>query len=363
MPYRATQVSQDPLDYFMRHDEAEPHLRVSDVILRSNHSKKEVFARLIRMATNSQWSHSAFVSTVNDPSKGLENTFLIEAKTKGVLISSWRNEVMPYNTFTVGIKRPKLDWYRESPAEVARRDVHDPEDRHGIDFLRHVRDVALDQIHGLYDHKVVWELASLYVERVAQRHLGKLPQAAEGADKLAELFKKWDTQHSPDAHVMHFICSGLVQYSFFAALRFRLLQDLKRPEQRESALHNLRNMQHLLYREDPQRIMEQYVQRLVANEQELADPVPDDVQDLLKTALPADFHNSPDLEWRYIVLNGTVWQIDDAPTGYLPQSADEASVLAMIHPEHNPVDSDHDQPPEETEASEAQASSALQASS
>jgi hypothetical protein len=342
MPYRATLVSQNPLDFFMRHDEEGPRLRVSDVVLRINHSHTEVFAHLIRMATNSQWSHSALVYLVNDPPKGLENTFLIEVRPKGVIMTSWRNEVMPFKEFTVGIKRPKLDWYKETPAEKARRDPCDPEDTHGIGYLRHVRGIAMDQMHGLYDQKVVWELASLYVERVARRHLSKIPQVAEAANALADLFKKWDAKSEPQAHVMRFICSGLVQYSFFAALRFRLLQDLHNPEHREIALHNLRNMGHILYREDPEQIMSTYIQRILAGELDLADPVPDDVQDLLKTALPADFHNSPDLEWRYIILSGSVWQIEQAPEGYVARDEDEKHVLAMLSQEHHSADGEEE---------------------
>ncbi len=336
MTYRATLVSQDPLEYFMQHGEDGPRLHISDVLLRINHSHKELFAHLIRVATNSKWSHSALVYIVNDPPKGLENTFLIEAKTKGVILSSWRNEVMPFDQFTVGIMRPKLDWYVESAHDTDQRDSCNPENRHGIDYLQHVRSIAMDQIHGLYDHKIVWELASLYVERVARRHLSEIPQVAEAADALATFFKKWDAKGDPEAHVMRFVCSGLVQYSFFAALRFRILHDLQIPEYRENALHNLKNMQHVLYREDPDQVMSTYIQRLLAGELDLADPIPDDVRDLLKTATPADFNNSPDLEWRYIILKGHVWQIDEAPAGYIAQNKDEEGVLAMMHPEHRP---------------------------
>ncbi len=354
MSYRATLVSHDPLTYFMQQGEDGPRLHISDVLLRVNHSHTEVFAHLIRVATNSKWSHSSLVYMVNDPSNGLENTFLIEAKTKGVIIASWRNEVMPFKEFTVGIKRPKLDWYRESPYEKSRHDLHDPEDIHGIGYLRHVRGIAMDQIHGLYDHKVVWELAALYGERIAKRHLSKVPQVAEAADALATLFKKWDAKSDPQAHVIRFVCSGLVQYSFFAALRFHILRDLQSPESHEQALHNLRNMQHILYRNDPQRMLVTYIERILAGELQLADPVPDDVLDLLKTATPADFNNSPNLEWRYMILNGCVWQIDEAPEGYHAQNEDEENVLAMIHSEHhssNDGDDEHDENEQQAVAS------------
>jgi len=352
VPYRATKVSQDPLTYFMQQGEDGPHLRISDILLRINHSRKEVFAQLIRMATKSKWSHSALVYLVNDPLKGLENTFLVEARPKGVIMTSWRNEVMPYDEFTVGIKRPRLDWYRENSAEQARRKRDDPEDTHAIDYLRHVRGMALDQMHGLYDHKIVWELTSLYIERLARHRLSKIPQVAEAADKLAEFFKKWDMKSEPDAHIMHFICSGLVQYSFFAALRFRLLQDLKSADKRESALHNLQHMQHVLYREDPDGVMSTYIQQILAGKLDLADPLPEDVQDLLNTALPVDFHNSLDLEWRYIVLNGNVWQIDPAAADYVAQSEDERTVLEMIAPEQSPFEE-----PQTTSAAEQAAAS------
>ncbi|HEY0755233.1 MAG TPA: hypothetical protein VGD98_14835 [Ktedonobacteraceae bacterium] len=338
MSYRATNVSQDPLTYFMQQGEDGPRLRISDVLLRINHSRREVFAYFIRTATKSQWSHSALVYLVNDPPKGLENTFLVEARPKGVIMTSWRNEVMPYNTFTVGIKRPRLDWYQENPHEQASHKRGDPEDTHAIAYLRHVRGMAMDQMHGLFDHKVVWELAALYIERLARHRLSKVPQVAEAADKVAELFKQWDKNSEPGPHVMHFICSGLVQYSFFAALRFHLLQELQHPESREGALENLRNMGQILYREDPSGIMSSYIQRILAQKIDLAEPVPEDLQDLLKTALPADFHNSSRLEWRYIVLNGSVWQIDSAAEDYKAQSAEEETVLAMLQNEPDPLE-------------------------
>lgn len=341
MPYRATKVSEDPLAYFMQQGEDGPHVRISDIVLRINHSRKEIFAYLIRTATKSKWSHSALIYLINDPPKGLENTLLVEARPKGVIMTSWRNEVMPYREFTVGIKRPRLDWYQENPVEKVRHHPEDPEDTHAIEYLRHVRGIAMDQMHGLYDHKVVWELTSLYIERLARHRLSKIPQVAEAADKLAEFFKKWDRKSKPEAHVMRFICSGLVQYSFFAALRFRLLQDLQQPENREAALHNLRNMQHILYREDLDGVMLTYIQEILSGKRDLGDSVPDDLQDLLNTALPVDFHNSPDLEWRYMVLNGHVWQIEQAPVGYVARSEEEKAVLGMIQPEPNPFE---DQP-------------------
>ena len=332
--YRATYVSDNPLEYFQQKSDEGPRLRVADVILRVNHNPKEIFSRLIRFATNSEWSHSAILYLLNDPEKGFDNIFLVEALTTGVHVASWQNEVYPFKEFTVGIKRMPLDWYQETPYEQSQHDPRDPEDNHGIFYMRHVRGMALDQINQLYDHKVVYELTALYAERVAQRHLGALPGIADVAAAIANLFKKWDEDGDTSQNILHFICSGLVQYSYFAALRRRIINDLANPESREAALHNMNNMQRILLREDLEGVFDHYIQQLQSGTLKIADPVPDDVLNLLKASTPADFNNNTSLEWKYIIREGMVWQIDETQEGYQPQDEDEAAVLALLQPEH-----------------------------
>jgi hypothetical protein len=333
MASRATCVCQEPLDYFLQTGDEGPHLRVSDVILRCNHNPREILSHFIRLASNSKWSHSALVYLLNDPPKGFNNTFLVEAMMTGIRMASWRNEVVPYEQFTVGIKRPRLEWYIETPYEISKHDSHDPEDEHGIGFLRHVRGIAIDQINGLYDHKAVYELTALYVERVARRRLSRIPQVAEAAETVARLFRKWDESDTSRTTILRFMCSGLIQYSFFEALRRRLINDFAIPEHRDAALSNLSNMQRIMFREDPEGAVPEYVHLAQSGKLDIADPVPYQVLNLLKTSLPADFNNSCHLEWRYVIQEGIVWKIDEVADGYLPQSKDEEEVLAMLNRE------------------------------
>jgi hypothetical protein len=340
MPYRATKVAEDPLQYFLQlcrdriHHVHRPYLRVSDVVLRENKDPKEVFAHMIRIATASKWSHSALLYLTSDPDKGYNNIFLVEAKTKGIHIASWRNEVVPFNEFTVGIKRPRLDWYVETPYEMAHHDPDNPEDMHGIGYLRHVRGIAVDQLNGLYDHKTVYELTALYLKRIAKRHLRAVPQVAEATDAVANLFKKWDESETSANNVLRFVCSGLVQYSFFEALRRRIMKAIDVPESRDAAISNLNNMQRVIFREDPDGIIPCYIEQVRSGKLDIHDPAPEDVLDLLKTATPADFNNSPDLEWLYVILKGVVWQINEAPEDYKAQSEEEQEVLELLEPEH-----------------------------
>ena len=67
---------------------------------------------------------------------------------------------------------------------------------------------------------------------------------------------------------------------------------------------------------------------------DIADPAPEYIMDLLKTATPADFNNSEHLQWNYVIRQGVVWKIDVAPADFQPQSQDEADIIAMLAEEH-----------------------------
>lgn len=330
MAYRATLVSHEPLDYFMKWQDDVSRLRIADVVLRVNKDPKKLFPHLIRLATQSQWSHSALLYLISDPYKGYENTFLVDAMTSGIRVESWRKEVLPYKRFTVGIKRPCLDWYIETPQEQVEHDRDDLEDTKGIAYLRHVRGIAFDQIDGLYDHKVVAELSARYMDRILKSRLPGSSILAEGADKVADLFKKWDANSSNRQNVLRFICSGLVQYAFFEALRIRLLHDFDISSHQEAAKNNLQNMARVIFRDDPEQVIPRYIQKVQSGQFKLSDPPPDDVLDLLKTALPADFNSSANLEWRYVALKGVVWKIDAASDDYTPASEEESEVLELL---------------------------------
>ncbi|MDQ6659808.1 MAG: hypothetical protein M3Z24_02440, partial [Chloroflexota bacterium] len=295
---------------------------------------RDVFADFIRIATHSKWSHSALIYLLADPYRGYNNTYLVEARTNGVQLKSLRNEAEPLKQFTVGIKRPRLDWYIETPCEKAHHDPNNLEDVHGIGYLRHVRGIGIDQINGLYDKKTVYEISALYAERVSKRHLSKVPQVADAADAVADFFKNWDAKEASRQGDQRFICSGLIQYSFFQALRIRIINDLAIPECREAGMSNLRNLSRIIYREDPEGVIPRYISQVQSGEIDLAGPVPDDVMDLIKTGLPSDFNNSPDLEWKYIILDGGVWQIEGVEGDYEPESEEEKAVLSMMKAEH-----------------------------
>jgi len=329
MAFRATQVASNPLDYFLQADAEYQRLRVSDILLRTSLNPREIFTQLIRFATKSHWSHAALLYLLSDPPQGFDNTFFVEAWTTGIRLASLRNEMEPPEQFNIGIRRLPLDWYVETPQEQAAHVTSDPEDTHGIAFLRHVRGMAVDQINGLYSHNVINELAALYLERIFKRY--HVPLVSSVANDFARLFEHWDESPESTQTVMHFICSGLVQYSYFAALRRRIINAMDTA--RDVAMSNLSNMQRI-FCPDPEGIIPDYIQQVQTGKLTLSDAVPAPVLNFLKTTTPADFNNSTNLIWRYIIIKGVVWQIEDAPDTYVPQHDDEKNVLAILVPEH-----------------------------
>ncbi|TMC92807.1 MAG: hypothetical protein E6J11_18445 [Chloroflexi bacterium] len=331
--FRATRVGSDPLTYVPQDNSPGPFLRITDVILRINNDPKEIFAQLIRMATGGIWSHSALLCSLGDPPSWSKETFLIESRPQRTLLKSWRDEVVPFDLFTVGIKRPRMDWYVETPEEALRHDPADPEDGPGIDYLRHVCGIAVDQLNGLYDYKAVVELAVLNLERLAKMQLevdlqtvdmgvwrpgalphvvhattatadfiklweamdraGHLEQVArtrlgvvpyvsdraaaiagffktwEGVPDIVDFFNQWREANYSASSVMRFICSGLIQYSFFETLRRRIMKDLAIPAHRDVAMRNLGNMQRVIFRDDPEGLIPTYVQQVQSGKREV----------------------------------------------------------------------------------------------
>src|SRR5581483_8886444 len=123
-------------------------------------------------------------------------------------------------------------------------------------YLRHVRGLALDQINGLYDKTAIHELAGLYAERFATRYMSKIPHIADALGKVVERMEIKDGTDVPEA-VLHFICSGLVQYSFVEALRRRIARAFSQPDGHTAGESNLEHLSCVLFCDDPDGLVAQ----------------------------------------------------------------------------------------------------------
>jgi hypothetical protein len=339
MGLRAIRVADNEADYFRQKSDAGPFLRTGDILLRYSPGHRHIFTDFIRLATQSKWSHSALIYLEPDPNGEYEQICIVDSTPEtGTRSIGLAQEIQPLRKHIEGVKQLRLDWYVETPQEAAERAGSDA-DVHGITYLRKVRDVALAQVHSLYDHKTIWELTALYFERMAKHRLGFMPQVADMLGAVEKLLEKWDEASSEKHHWLQFICSGVVQYSFFEALRQHILANLDIPANRQAALSNLNHLQHVVFCDDPDGYIADYIREVQTGKRDLAEGVPEKVLNVLRTATPADFNNSPRLQWRYIVNKRQVWQIYEATEHEeaAPQSKEEREILALMKPDTGPL--------------------------
>jgi hypothetical protein len=231
-------------------------LQRADVVL--CRGKKSLFSRLIRWATRSHFSHAAIVFLVPDRDQGFDKVFLIESVLNGVDLTDLRHYVIDHaRDYDVVIKRLEAPWFTD-------------------EHKRLVRGIMLDFIKAEYDFRTIWTIAVSILKQLVfgfrTRMLG-----------LEETLKRTYAQHR--LAPAQFICSGFVQYGFYAAID-RLIARGELPDscRRE-----------VLFRPDLK--------------------LPPSLTQLLATT-PEDIAQAPQLAWKYVIRDGMVHPVADRAEAY-----------------------------------------------
>ena len=140
---------------------------------------------VIRWATNSPFSHSALIFTGPQFEDGYSNTFVIEAGTGGVDLTSFRDYITDRSSF-VAIKRFRKEWFDEQ-------------------MQSRVRGLLLDKIKARYDY---WAIADI------MRNLWFGAERSVRGDKNAIRTYREREWSAPN----EYICSGLIQIGFVEAI-------------------------------------------------------------------------------------------------------------------------------------------------
>lgn len=188
-------MSREPLmsvEQFLAGD----YLQRADVVLCA--SKKGLFSKAIRFGTKSPFSHAAAVFVTPKRDLGFNNTFLIESGTSGVDITDLRHYLVDkVDSYQVGIKRLEQPWFQAG--------------EEGKDLQKLVRGQMLDFIKADYDYATIWRIAKQILRQMIFGFQVLRGKTAKGLI-------------AADAAPNRFICSGLVQYGFYAALCRSLLK-------------------------------------------------------------------------------------------------------------------------------------------
>jgi hypothetical protein len=232
------------------------HVRRADIVL--CRGKKGAFSRLIRWATGSYFSHAALVFLTPDRDHHFNNTFLIESVTSGVDLTDLRHYVVDHvSDYDVAILRYEAPWFTGDHACL-------------------VRGVMLDFIKADYDFTTVWQIAWT----VAKRLVFCVQAGVTGLQSTLER-----TYAQGRLAPGQFICSGFIQYGFYDAID-RMVRRGVLPEA---------CLSEVLFRPGLQ--------------------VPPDHAMLMSTT-PEDLASSPLLNWRYLIVRGTVHPVTSRDEAY-----------------------------------------------
>ena len=170
---------------------AEQLLQRGDIVL----SRSPTFTSwLIRIATNSPFSHAALVFLLPQSENGLNNTFLLESVRAGVGIANLKNYVEGHRRSQIAIRRLDQTWADDA-------------------FQKQVGGIMLDYVHAGYDFSKALKIGLSFIFGV---RLGwsKLSGSSNESMRIAvKRTKRKKRNWIPP----QFICGGFVQYGFLQA--------------------------------------------------------------------------------------------------------------------------------------------------
>lgn len=241
-----------PVQEFLRGD----FLQRSDVVLVGG-GGGSLFSRAIRWFTKSPFSHAALIFLVPQRDEGFEHTFLIESVISGVDITNLNYYAVEHQKEKyIAVLRLEQDWFDSSVQKM-------------------VRGRMLNYIKASYDFLTIGSIASYILRKAAfgikARFSGYITQIQKDLRK---------GQKIPN----EFICSGFVQYGFYSAVQHLVDKQKLEPG----------SLQQVLFRED-----------LDARAEEVR----------LVSVTPQDLASSSKLAWKFIIKEGTVYNVSSAEQG------------------------------------------------
>lgn len=243
-------------------------LQPSDIVL--SRKNGDVVSRLVRWVTKSHFSHSALVYVTPRFDPNYNNTFVIEAGTRGVDLANFARYVTDERS-VAAVLRLDRPWFE---GEIRGR----------------VRGLVLNYIDAGYDYGRVLQ--------ILQNAWFRVKRTVAGHRRAVQTY----TAKGRTAPTK-FICSGFVQIGFVEAVaeliaagkleRGALKQVVFTPSGRSALPDEL----DALSAEEFKRMLEDFEA---------------DTQDLLEGVTPQDLAKSTQLQWLYVLRDGVAYRVTDA---------------------------------------------------
>jgi hypothetical protein len=242
-----------------------PFLETSDILLMRQ--RQSTFARLVRIFTGSFFSKASMVFFVPHRERDFGSTFVIEAAFSGVELTDLKSFLLAKEkTFVVAVKRYEAAWFEQDERSI-------------------VRGFMLSHIKAGYDFGRLFDNLWVALDRSGFVLLRVLlgPQWA-----LRQLFKRRDP-----TKLTKFVGPGFIQWGYYetaVALKNEgLLQD--------------RDVDQVIFR------------RELIEERDAGKIQTISVNDVLGVTAE-DFARSPNLAWKYAIIDGMVYEITEGQQFY-----------------------------------------------
>ena len=243
-------------------------LQPADIVL--SRKNGDIVSRLIRWVTKSHFSHSALVYVTPRFDPNYDNTFVIEAGTRGVDLANFARYVSDERS-VAAVLRLNQPWFE---GEIRGR----------------VRGIVLNYIDAGYDYGIVLQIlqnAWFRVKRSVEGHR----RAVHGYTRKGRM--------APTK----FICSGFVQIGFVEAVA-ELVAAGKLPRE---------TLKQVVYTPAGIGALPDNLDALSADEfKKVLDAFQEDIQDLLESVTPQDLAKSEQLNWLYVLRDGVAYRVREA---------------------------------------------------
>jgi hypothetical protein len=236
-------------------------LKRADILLA--HTKRSLLSRLIRFGTDCYWNHALMIYTIRSPKQGYDATFIIESGGAGIDIHNITHYFKQPEKYDVAVKRFEAEWFK------------DDSETGGLRYRKKVRGFALKEIDDKYNHRLILNIAQRFIRQLI---LGFLFPWMRIRKKPLEQRQIGVLRIAKRLNINTYICSGFVQWAYYKAVS----------QIREEDKSDKPDFQEIFF--NPR----------------FDGKVTED--DLLSTT-PADIARSENLNWKYLIKDGIVFEV------------------------------------------------------
>jgi hypothetical protein len=232
-------------------------LKIADILL--THSKGSFWGWLIRLGTRSHWNHALILYTVRDSKQDSNEVLIIDPKMGSIHIGNITRYFEKPNRFDVAVKRLDKEWF-QNDSDAGR-----------LSYCEAVCEFALREATNKFDTRLI------RVGRGILRQIRLVYRFVRRKIKYPRPDKKRLSSITERLKISAYGCGGFVQWCYYQGVSW-ILRKSQDTTSLEDVIFN-------------PRLVEPITQR-----------------DLLSTT-PADLAGSDKLSWKYIIKDGTVWEV------------------------------------------------------